>query len=517
MQNTKILLFGDSITKDYAKYFEEKILKKYPEKNYEIINAGIASESSRDGLKRLNKMLSLKPDIVVIGFGMNDWREKSGDRYGVSKFEYKKNITKMVDEFEKIGTRVLLNTVTPSYDFEKNGYNTQTEEYSKIIRDIAYEKKLKIVDLEYFWSEEFKDKKEGLRDYLHPNKKGYELIAKYLTYIVPRKYTTLLWQYNGREAKCNYRCHYCYYIGLHNPEDRFTGYVEQWHERIKEAFGNKDLIFYLAFGEPTIGKEFPNIVKMIENEKKWQLRLTSNVSVNLDLLANSKLAKEQRLFINASFHPSEVLLEEFLKNIIYLRESGIEISVVYVAHPVFLNRFEEDIKKFSENGFVVHLRRFQGKYKDKFYPWSYTNEERIKIARYMDDGSIKNMLNQQTNTGDISYAGFDFFIMDNAGNVGYDSNVFAPYTKYRSIFGNIHTGNFKPLLYPSKYPGQFEGTVDGVANLLKYDYKQLEGNNILSFAKQGGVYKDSDGKIIYKNLHTDFSNSQIRKEYNFEF
>ncbi|MEA2019858.1 MAG: GDSL-type esterase/lipase family protein [Campylobacterota bacterium] len=511
----KIVLFGDSITKDYASYFQKEITNKYPEKNYEIINLGVASESSRDGLKRLDDVLVLKPDIVVIGFGMNDWRDGCDGRYGVSKIEYKKNLTYMVEEFEKIGTRVLLNTLSPSYNFENDKYNEQTKEYSNVVRRIARATKIKIIDIEIFWERDIPNLKDGLRDYLHPNKKGYQLISKYLTLIVPRKHTTVLWQYNGGYAKCNYRCPYCYYIGMHEEEDRFTGYMDQWHERFKESFGNQSLIFYLAFGEPTIGKEFPNILKMIEQETKWKLRITTNASSNLELLANSKLAKEKRLFINASFHPSEITIEEFIKNISYLRDSGIEVSVVYVAYLPFLKRLEDDIRLFSEHGFVVHVRRYQGKYKDKIYPWAYTDEEKQFIAKYMDDISIKNMLNQQDNLGDMVFSGFDFFIVDNAGNIGYDSNAFTPYTKDRAVFGNIHTGNFRPMLYPTKYPGYYQATTDGVSNLLSSGLKQLEGNNILHFAKQGGVYKDENGKIIYKNLEKDFNNVNIRKEYYF--
>lgn len=514
-KESKIVLFGDSITRSVFPFLKKEIEQKYPEKNYLLINEGINSQTTRDALKRINNIIDIKPDVVVIAFGMNDWRPAVEEMYGVSKFEYKNNLLKMIDIFESKGIRVLLNTITPSFNFEKNEYNLETKDYSHIVRKVAREKKIKIIDLEVFWKREIPNMKEGLRDYLHPNERGYKLISKYLTILIPRKYTTILWQYNSREAKCNYRCPYCYYIGLHNPEDRFTGYIEQWHERFKEAFGNQNLIFYLAFGEPTIGKNFPDILRMIESEPNWQLRITSNASSNLELLVNSKLAKENRLFINASFHPVEVDILKFIKNISYLRDNGVEISVVYVAYPPYLKRLEKDIQLFSEYGFVVHLRRFQGEYKKKLYPWAYTDEEKRFIATYMDDTSIKYMLNQQENMGNIVFSGYDFFIIDNAGNVGYDSNAFAPYTQNRAIFGNIHTGNFKPMLFPSEYPGKHQGTTDGVANLLSSGLKQLEGNNTLDFSKQGGVYKNEQGEVIYSNKNKDFLDINIRKEYNF--
>ncbi len=505
----KLLLFGDSITREYAPLLQKRFEEEYPEITLEVINAGANSQTSKNGIERLDEMLQLCPDVVVIGFGMNDWR------YNVSTTMYKKNIAQMVDAFEAIGTRVILNTVSPSYNFEREEYNLQTEGYTRAIRQLARKKRLKIADIQGNWQRRFPDNKVGLRDELHPNNEGKALIVDTLMWVVPRKHTTILWQYNGREAQCNYRCPYCYYIGLHNPADRFTGYMQQWHERFKEAFGNQYLVFYLAFGEPTMGAQFPEIIEMIASEPRWQLRITSNASMHLDLLVNNRLAKENRLFINASFHPCEIDIDTFLGNIIYLRDGGVEISVVYVAYPPYFDRLEHDIAIFAEHGFVVHLRRFQGKFHNEIYPWAYTDEEKKFIARYMDDGTIKYMLNQQENTGDISFSGFDFFIVDNAGNVGYDSNVFAPYTQYRSIFGNIHTGNFRPLLMPSQYPGKHEGTVDGVANLVSANYKQLVGNNTLSFSQQGGVYKDTDGTIVYANIDNNFDDSEIRRAYNF--
>jgi len=254
---------------------------------------------------------------------------------------------------------------------------------------------------------------------------------------------------------------------------------------------------------------------MVESESNWGLRITSNVSSDLSFLAGKKIVKEKRININASFHTFMTTKEEFLERILYLREIGIETSIVYVAYPLVLDRMESDIAFFGKHGFVVHVRRFQGVFRGKKYPYVYSNKERQLIAKYMDDGSIKYMLNQQISSGELTYSGFNFFVVDNVGNVGYDSNLFPLYSKYRCIFGNVHQNNFKPLFFPGKYPKGYEGTVDGVANLCKAKYKELEGNNVLSFAKQGGVYKDDEGTVHYKHLNTDFNNSQIRAEYNF--
>ena len=164
---------------------------------------------------------------------------------------------------------------------------------------------------------------------------------------------------------------------------------------------------------------------------------------------------------------------------------------------------------------MVHVRRFIGAYRGKRYPWAYKPEEIDLIVRYSDDGTIRYMLNQQVSHGKDTYSGFHFFVVDNAGNVGYDVDAFRPYSPLRSILGNIHTGDFCPRLMPTPFPGTWEGTVDGVANLIHAGYKELERNNVLSFARQGGVYRDANGKVVYGNMNHDFGNPKIRAAYNF--
>jgi acyl-CoA thioesterase-1 len=505
---SKIIIYGDSIAKGTAPVFEKRLREQYPDYTIDITNAGISGETSRDGLKRVESLLEIKPNVVVIGFGMNDWRK------GVPEKEYKRNISKMVDKLQSDDTRVILTTITPAREGTHYGSNPQIDKYNLILKDIAITKRLKIADADSLWKSDIKPIRRGLRDNIHPNRLGYEVICKALMHVVPRKNTVVLWQYNGREAKCNYRCPYCYYIGLHHPRDMFFGNINEWHQAFKRAFGYQNLIFYLAFGEPTIGKAFRDIVEMIGSEPKWQLRITSNVSQDLRWLLRSRVALEHRLHINASFHPLAVDRNFFLKQILFLRSHGIEVPVIYVMYPPLLDRFDVDIEFFSQRQFVVHIRRFQGVYGGRKYPWAYTDEQKRRIARFCDDGMIRYMLNQQHNRGDMSYSGLHFFIVDNVGNVGYDSNVFRPYTKYRSIFGNILQDNFRPLLAPGLYPGSNAGTVDGVANLIDAGYRELEGNNVLSFARQGGVYLDRK-KVVYKHLDTDFCDSKVRAKYNF--
>ena len=506
----KIIYFGDSITREYVPIFENIIKSKYPKNKISTLNAGVIGETSRDGLNRIEPLLNERPEVIVIGFGMNDWRK------GVGKEEFRNNISNMVDRFDEIGTRVILLTISPYYKGIFEGTEKDVDEYSFIIRNIAAEKRIKIADVNSLWKRRIKPVQKGLRDNIHPNKKGYEVICEALLNVVPQSHTTILWQYNGHECRCNYKCPYCYYAYSDKSKEYFWGNIEDWRNAFKGAFGNQKLYFYLGFGEPMLGKRFYDVVKMIEEEPKWNLRIITNLSLDLSRLMDSLLVKEKRLFINASFHPTQVSIDKFIKQLQVLRDNKIEAPVVYVMWPPHLKRFISDYEEFNKYKYLVHIRRFKGQYRGKTYPRDYTDEERQFIAKYCDDATIKYMLNEKYVDNRFTYSGLHFYVVDCTGNIGYDSDCFKFHTKYRTIFGNIiQDYSLKLPMEPTQYPeGYKEGTADGVANYLETGYDQLEDNHVISFAEQGGVYKTETG-VVYKNLKTDFNDSEVRAEYNF--
>ena len=95
-----ILCFGDSLTDRYSPVFTQQIMQKFPDINFTIINAGISGETSRDGLRRLPHMLDTKPDVVIIGFGMNDLGKEEPDR--VPQSEFAENLSQMNAAFEQL-------------------------------------------------------------------------------------------------------------------------------------------------------------------------------------------------------------------------------------------------------------------------------------------------------------------------------------------------------------------------------------------------------------------------------
>ncbi len=289
--------------------------------------------------------------------------------------------------------------------------------------------------------------------------------------------------------------------------------AEKWRQAFKKCFGSRKIIFYLSFGEPTIGRGFNDVLDMVASEPVWSLHITTNLSRPLNWwkkLTNHRLVKEGKLYINASFHPTETSIDAFLSKILLLRKHGIECPVIIVMWPPIIKDFKEYFDVFDKHKFVVHVRRFEGWYKGRYYPRAYTEAKRRFIAAYADDATIKYMLNDHffRMKGKLSYAGMYYFLIDENGNV-WES----PDSKGRCL-GNIFAGNVKLYTKPQPYSGRFCASVNGVSAFVELGYGELEPNFVLSFAKKGGVFHTSQG-VHYKHIHTNFDDPQVRREYNF--
>lgn len=501
----KIVCFGDSITQGYCSRLDKQIKKEYSDLQIEVINMGTVSETTVEALQRLDQVIALEPDVVIVGFGMNDWRK------GVDKAMFRNNLGIIVEELDRRCIRVVLMTLNP--DFNHQGrVSKQLVEYNEVIREVAYERKARIADVYSLWMKELPNIREGLYDDIHPNEKiGNEIICKALMRVVPRSQTVVVWGFNGLDnAFCNYKCEYCYAPHEYRLGHHFQGDINEWHDAFKDTFGKQKVVFYLAFGEPTVARNFYDVLHMIASEPDWYGHMTSNLSPRLDRLVETKLFQEKRLNINVSFHPTQVSIDKILAKLLLLREHGLECPVVFVMWPPFIKKFEEWFRVFNDHNFLVHIRRFRGWYEGKFYPKAYTEEERQFIARYCDDTTIKYMLNDfNVNFKNwLSYQGMYYVLVD------YHGDVYASPDSKDAHLGNIFRGDVKLFAEPQFYGIDWNGSVNGVASFLDLHYRQLEGNFVMSFAQQGGVYHTENG-VYYKNMNTDFSDPKIRRAYNF--
>ena len=116
-----IVAFGDSITNGGEASVPELIFwrrwvgdlqAKYPRARINAINGATGGDSTTQGLRRLQeKVISARPDLVLIGFGMNDH-----NRRGVPLPEFERQLREMIARLREAPTAeiVVLSTFPPN-------------------------------------------------------------------------------------------------------------------------------------------------------------------------------------------------------------------------------------------------------------------------------------------------------------------------------------------------------------------------------------------------------------------
>lgn len=174
-----IVCMGDSLTAGYgvdeAEAYPALLTAMLREDgfSYQVINAGVSGETSSGALSRLDWMLTLDPDIVILETGAND-----GLR-GVDPSLTRRNIATIVDKLEAREVVVVL----AGMQMVRNLGPAFTEEFRAIYPDIALASKVILIP---FFLEGVAGRPDlNQADGIHPTAKGYRLIADHIyPYIV---------------------------------------------------------------------------------------------------------------------------------------------------------------------------------------------------------------------------------------------------------------------------------------------------------------------------------------------
>ncbi len=159
----RIVCFGDSLTEgvgaskgeDYPSYLS-KIL------NIPVINSGVSGDTTSSAISRLSRdILSYNPDLVIILLGGNDFIQR------VPEDTTKDNIEKMIVTLKKKEIKVILVSPIAFYDklYEKIAKKYNIFFIPHILRGVLYHPDL-------------------MSDEIHPNSKGYKIIARKISKII---------------------------------------------------------------------------------------------------------------------------------------------------------------------------------------------------------------------------------------------------------------------------------------------------------------------------------------------
>ena len=438
-----------------------------------------------------------KPAALIISAETENFLKKE------SWDKLESSLQKLSVKAKAYGIRLILLTPFPVRNLD--GKNRLRKDYSKKLLNCARELQVRIADVYGYCVQ------KGLRLDKNGNctPEIADVAADAIMPVLTRTKMLVLWQFNGRYAHCNYACPYCYVATSVNKGIHFNYDMKRWEDAFSRHFEGKDVVFYFSYGEPMMaGKIFYEALEMIGRHPTWQVRMTSNVSLPLDRLLESTVARTGRLNVNASFHPTQIGIEEFLKQCDTLREHGIEPSVIYVMYPEQIDALEEYMKRFREKGYRVHIRAFRGLYHGKKYPQAYTKEQWEKTARYMDRGNFKYQLHAVNGLGRMSMLGMTHILVDNYGKI----EMCDSYVGDRR-YGNIFDEKIYLDVRPHPFPGLVPlAAVDDIADYTELGYSDLEDNNVNSYNTQGGVIKKENGEIVYPYEFVDFSDETLVKK-----
>ena len=129
-----IVCFGDSLTAGYG----TDLGQSYPDYlqtdlnaegyKYRVVNEGISGNTTKDGVERLDRVLALKPVVVVVEFGGND-----GLR-GLRIEDSRTNLDKIVSTLKASGTKVVLAGITLPPDYGPDYIKQFNETYTLLAK-----------------------------------------------------------------------------------------------------------------------------------------------------------------------------------------------------------------------------------------------------------------------------------------------------------------------------------------------------------------------------------------------
>ena len=194
MQKKKIIFFGDSITQagvapnGYITLLQQMLVKNGKDKAFDLIGAGIGGNKIYDLYLRLeDDVLSKKPDLVFIYVGINDVWHKRSYGTGTDPDKFEKFYNKIIDKIQSTGAKVVI--CTPTVVGEKKGCVNELDgdlnKYSEIVRQIAKNKKVELIDLhktivDYINAHNPENKNSGIltTDGVHMNDEGNRFLVE---------------------------------------------------------------------------------------------------------------------------------------------------------------------------------------------------------------------------------------------------------------------------------------------------------------------------------------------------
>ena len=167
-----IVAMGDSLTEGLGVNLDEAYPAQLERKlraagyHYTVINAGVSGETTTGALARVDWVLTLKPDLVILATGGND------SLRAIDPALTKENIRKLVQAFQQANVPVIL----AGMQTVQNLGEEYTNAFRAIYPVVADEYKLPLIP--FFLEGVAGDPKLNQPDFIHPTADGYTIVVE---------------------------------------------------------------------------------------------------------------------------------------------------------------------------------------------------------------------------------------------------------------------------------------------------------------------------------------------------
>ncbi len=188
-KSVRMIAFGDSITAGgdasepsliFWERYAGSLRAKYPKASIESVNGATGGDTTVQGLQRLQeKVLQQKPDLVLVGFGMNDHNREG---FGVPLQAFAANLGTIIDRIRADGAEVILFSAFPPNPKWHYGSH-QMEAYAAATEQVARDKHCAFAAVYELWMgiAERKNTEDLLANNInHPNDFGHYLYFRAL-------------------------------------------------------------------------------------------------------------------------------------------------------------------------------------------------------------------------------------------------------------------------------------------------------------------------------------------------
>lgn len=262
--------------------------------------------------------------------------------------------------------------------------------------------------------------------------------------------------------ECNYNCAYCY---VPYRCEKYKPIKDRLY-KIKEKFKNSllrrkkliqldnDKIFFniqklnkktfisLDGGEPFLFPKFIDLCKLLT--KKYDIQIFTNLSQKSIYRFANEINPDKIFLIICSFHIAEIekynSINDFIEKVKYLKNKNFPTLVTSVMYPPFFKKFLYYHKLFKLYNLNLIPRIFEGVYKSKIYPQSYTCSQKNLIYKFIKYNPKISHWN--TWFGDNNFKGNKCFAGKSKITIHNDGTVYRCYGD-KKYLGHISKGNIQ--------------------------------------------------------------------------